>query len=73
MEEKSKQLYEIKQNITIFLLYSHYVWQGKRTVCVNAPICGGSPWEETKLEKVLHYNSKLKWKSGEMGNRYVEQ
>ena len=59
-EEKSEQLDEVKQNVAIFLFHSHDVGQGERTLCVNPTIRRGSPWKETKLEEVLHYNSKLK-------------
>lgn len=60
VEEKSKQLNEVKQDIAIFFLHPYDVGQGKGPISVDASICRGGPWEEPELEKVLHHNVQLR-------------
>ena len=60
MKEQSEQLNEIKEDIAIFFLHPDDVWQGKGLLSVDSTVSRGGPGKETKLEKVLHYNSQLK-------------
>lgn len=69
VEEKSKQLNEVKEDIAIFFLHPYDVGQGKGPIGVDASICRGGPWEEPELEKVLHHNGQL-WKVEKRGQHH---
>lgn len=71
MEEQSKQLDEVKQDVAIFLFHPDNVWQGKGPVCVDSSVSRRGPGEETKLEKVLHYDCKLGQKKETNPNRLL--
>lgn len=59
MEEQSKQLDEVEQDVAILLFHADDVWQGKGPVCVDSSVSRRGPGEETELEKVLDYDCKL--------------
>lgn len=59
VEEESEQLNEVEEDIAIFFLHPYDVGQGEGPIGVDATVGGGGPWEETKLEEVLHHNSQL--------------
>lgn len=59
MEEQSQHLYQVKENIAIFLLYPNDVGQSKGPVCIDASVDRGSPGEKAKLEKILDHHNQL--------------
>lgn len=62
VEEQGKQLNEIEEDVAIFLLHPYDVGQGIGPLSVYASVSRGGPWEETELEKVLHYDGQLRQK-----------
>lgn len=73
VEEQSKQLNEVREDVAVFLLHPDDVGQGEGPLGVDASVGRRGPGEETKLEKVLHHNSQLRETEKELIMHQVKQ
>lgn len=68
MEEQSKQLNEVKQDIAIFLLHPDDVGQGEGLISVDASVGRSGPGEEAKLEEALYHHCHLRNRGDSSGS-----